>query len=98
VGREEDLVRLRELIGQLTDRERTVLHLYYHEDLHQRAIADLLGVTESRISQIRSRALACLRARFYEPAVPGPGGRVPTGIARGGGAGTALSASRQSQC
>ena len=61
LSREEDVVRLREAMLELRDQERTVLSLYYFEELKAREIADIMGVSESRISQIRSRALAQLR-------------------------------------
>jgi RNA polymerase sigma factor for flagellar operon FliA len=60
--REEDVARLRDAMLALKDQERTVLSLYYFEDLKAREIAEVLGVSESRISQIRSKALAQLRA------------------------------------
>jgi RNA polymerase sigma factor for flagellar operon FliA len=59
--REEDVAMLRDALLGLKDQERTVLSLYYFEDLKAREIAEVMGVSESRISQIRSRALAQLR-------------------------------------
>jgi RNA polymerase sigma factor for flagellar operon FliA len=59
--REEDVARLRDAMLGLKDQERTVLSLYYFEELKAREIAEVMGVSESRISQIRSRALAQLR-------------------------------------
>lgn len=61
LGREEAVVRLREALATLRDQERTVLSLYYFEELKAREIAEVMGVSESRISQIRSKALAQLR-------------------------------------
>jgi RNA polymerase sigma factor FliA len=52
------LLRLRDL----PDAQRKVLALYYGEDLHLREIAELLGVTESRICQIHSQAILSIRA------------------------------------
>jgi len=52
---------LREAILQLKDQQRTVLSLYYFEELNAREIADVLGISESRVSQIRSKALSQLR-------------------------------------
>ncbi len=49
-------------IGLLPDAERRVITLYYREGLLLREIGTLLGVTESRVSQIHSRALARLQA------------------------------------
>lgn len=59
LAREREL--LRDALLRLAPRERTVLVLYYHEELRLREIAQVLGVTESRVAQIRSGALAKLR-------------------------------------
>lgn len=61
LAREEDVARLRDAMLELKDQERTVLSLYYLEELKAREIAEVMGVSESRISQIRTRALAQLR-------------------------------------
>ena len=61
LSREEEVALLREALLGLKDQERTVLSLYYFEELKAREIAEVLGVSESRISQIRSKALAQLR-------------------------------------
>ncbi|HUX32336.1 MAG TPA: FliA/WhiG family RNA polymerase sigma factor [Gemmatimonadaceae bacterium] len=53
-----------EVLKELNDQERHVLVLYYHEELKMHEVADVLGVTESRVSQIRTRALAKLRQRM----------------------------------
>jgi RNA polymerase sigma factor for flagellar operon FliA len=59
--REQEVVMLREAILGLKDQERTVLSLYYFEELKLAEIAEVLGLTESRVSQIRSKALGRLR-------------------------------------
>ncbi|MCA8980205.1 MAG: FliA/WhiG family RNA polymerase sigma factor [Planctomycetes bacterium] len=46
-----------EAISQLPDQEKTVITLYYAEELLLKEISEILGVTESRVSQIHSRAL-----------------------------------------
>lgn len=61
LGKEEEVAILREAIAGLRDQERTVLALCYFEELKLHQIADILGLTDSRVSQIRSRALARLR-------------------------------------
>jgi RNA polymerase sigma factor FliA len=63
VGRHETVGRLRLAIGRLPPRERTVLSLYYYEELNLKQIAEVLHVTESRISQIRTQALKRLREK-----------------------------------
>lgn len=64
VNRREEISRLREEILNLKDQERLVLSLYYFEELKLHEIATILGVTESRVSQIRSKAVTNLRARM----------------------------------
>ncbi|MHB1327632.1 MAG: sigma-70 family RNA polymerase sigma factor [Gemmatimonadales bacterium] len=61
IGRQETLSRLKLAIRALPPRERTVLSLYYYEELNLKQIAEVLHVTESRISQIRTQALKRLR-------------------------------------
>jgi RNA polymerase sigma factor for flagellar operon FliA len=56
--------RLEEAIRQLPEQQRTVLALTYYEHLTQRQIAEVLHVTESRVSQIRSAAVRTLRAEL----------------------------------
>ena len=53
-------------IGALPDKERVVLTLYYYEELNLRQIAEILHVTESRISQIRTQALKRLGTRLTD--------------------------------
>lgn len=54
-----------ELIGeklkQLPDMQRKVLMLYYYEDLRLREIADIFGLTESRICQIHAQAILSIK-------------------------------------
>ncbi len=52
---------LSEAIEQLPDNERTVIRLGYFENLPNTQVAGVLGVSPSRVSQIRTRALARLR-------------------------------------
>ncbi len=52
---------LAELLPRLGERDRLVITLYYHEELNQREIAVVLGVTESRVSQIHGQALLKMR-------------------------------------
>ena len=61
LGREEEASLLREAIMKLKEQERTVLALYYFEELKLQQIAEILGLTESRLSQIRTKALSRLR-------------------------------------
>lgn len=60
----ETVATLQQAIGMLPPRERTVLALYYYEELNLRQVAEVLHVTESRVSQIRTQALKRLRQRL----------------------------------
>lgn len=62
LDQEERVALLAHALTELNEQERTVLTLSYYEELKLHQIATVLGVTESRISQIRTRALARLRA------------------------------------
>lgn len=64
VQREDFKRSLAEAIAGLPDRERLVLTLYYDEDLNLREIGAVIGVSESRVSQIHSQALLRLQARL----------------------------------
>jgi len=57
---------MRQEIKKLPDRERTVLVLYYEENLTLSEIGDVLGVTESRVSQIHAKAVLQLRVRLQQ--------------------------------
>lgn len=67
--------QLAEGIRQLPERDQLVLSLYYREELHQREIAEVLSVTESRVSQLHSRALKRLREILQVESSPGSGPR-----------------------
>jgi RNA polymerase sigma factor FliA len=55
---------LAEAIDALPEREKIVITLYYYEELTLREIGDVLGVTESRVSQLHTKAILRLRARL----------------------------------
>jgi RNA polymerase sigma factor for flagellar operon FliA len=61
IAQDEGFSHLREAIAGLPQKERIVLALYYYEDLNLRQIGEVLHLTESRVSQIRSQALGRLR-------------------------------------
>jgi len=52
------------LIDDLTPREKMVLSLYYGDELNMRETADVMGITEGRVSQLHSQAMARLRKMF----------------------------------
>jgi RNA polymerase sigma factor FliA len=64
LSRQEDVKTLRDAIARLPEKERTVMALYYYEELNQRQIAEIMHVTESRVSQIRTQAMKRLRSRL----------------------------------
>lgn len=64
VEKERFLNALTEAIQKLPEREQLVLALYYHEELNLKEIGQVLGVSESRVSQIHSQAAHRLRARL----------------------------------
>jgi len=64
ITREQEVHHLRDAILNLKEQERTVLSLYYFEELKLHEIADILQLTESRVSQIRSKALQKLRTEL----------------------------------
>ncbi|MDG1481621.1 MAG: FliA/WhiG family RNA polymerase sigma factor [Myxococcota bacterium] len=47
--------KIRDVIDTLPERERSIVEMYYYRDLTFKEIARVLGVTESRISQLHSR-------------------------------------------
>lgn len=57
-------------LQQLPDMQRKVLALYYFEDLRLREIAEVMGVTESRICQVHAQAILSLRAALQAPGAP----------------------------
>jgi RNA polymerase sigma factor for flagellar operon FliA len=53
-----------EAIEALPEKERLVLSLYYHEELTMKEIAQILEITESRVSQIHTKAVLRLRGKL----------------------------------
>ena len=62
--RDELAKMLAEIIDMLPERERLVLSLYYYEEFTMKEIGALLGVNESRVSQIRTKAILRLRSKM----------------------------------
>ncbi|MGI9080913.1 MAG: RNA polymerase sigma factor WhiG [Thermoleophilaceae bacterium] len=67
-SREMDLTdmkdRLADAIARLPEREKLVVALYYYENLTLREIGEVLGVTESRVSQLHTKAVLRLKSRL----------------------------------
>jgi RNA polymerase sigma factor for flagellar operon FliA len=57
---------LREVLGKsiekLPERERIIVTLYYYEGLTLKEIGEILGITESRVSQLRTKAIVGLKS------------------------------------
>jgi RNA polymerase sigma factor for flagellar operon FliA len=59
--------RLTTAINELPERERLIMTLYYYEETTMKEIGIILGVVESRVSQIHASAVLHLRARLSPP-------------------------------
>jgi RNA polymerase sigma factor FliA len=53
-------------IGDLPEREQQVMAMYYEQDMNLKEIGAVLGVTESRVSQLHSQAVIRLRGRLKD--------------------------------
>ena len=62
---QELVERVAPLIDRLTPREKLVLSLYYTDELNMRETAEVMGITEGRVSQLHSQALSRLRKEFH---------------------------------
>ena len=62
--------RLAAAIDALPPREKIVIALYYYESLTLREIGEVLGVTESRVSQLHTKAILRLKGRLQDESVP----------------------------
>lgn len=58
--------RIASAIARLPERERLVIALYYYENLNLREIGEVIGLTESRVSQLRTAAVLRLRGAAGE--------------------------------
>jgi len=55
-----------QVIDQLPEKEKMVVSLYYYEELNMKEIGTVLHVTESRVSQIHSKAVLRMRGKLRE--------------------------------
>ncbi|MEC8393249.1 MAG: sigma-70 family RNA polymerase sigma factor, partial [SAR324 cluster bacterium] len=58
--------KLADAILKLNEQEQLVLSLYYDEEMNLKEIAQILGVVESRVSQIRTKSILKLRAMLQQ--------------------------------
>lgn len=61
VTREELAAKLKDALEVLTDKEKKVILLYYYEDLTLKEISEVMEVSESRVSQLHTKALKKMR-------------------------------------
>lgn len=62
----EMVERVASLVDALTPREKLVLSLYYTDELNMREAAEVMGITEGRVSQLHSQAVTRLRREFRQ--------------------------------
>ncbi len=57
---------LSDIISKLSEKERLVITLYYYEELSMKEIGEVLGLTESRISQIHTKTMMKIRNMIHK--------------------------------
>ena len=75
--------RVADAIARLPEREKLVVALYYYENLTLREIGEVLGVTESRISQLHTKAVLRLRSRCADDLAATASSWAPAAARRG---------------
>ncbi len=62
---EEELIEvIKEILKEFGEKEQLIIQLYYFEELSLKEISDILGVTESRVSQIHKKIIKKIRERL----------------------------------
>jgi RNA polymerase sigma factor for flagellar operon FliA len=62
---EEELIEMiKEILKELGEKEQLIIQLYYFEELSLKEISEILGVTESRVSQIHKKVIKKIRERL----------------------------------
>jgi RNA polymerase sigma factor for flagellar operon FliA len=64
VERDEIRTIIKEVIQQLPDKEKKIVILYHYEDLTLKEIGQVLEITESRVSQLHTKAMARIRSKL----------------------------------
>lgn len=64
IEQEELKEKLKEALGTLTEKEQKVILLYYYEDLTLKEISNILEVSESRVSQLHTKALHKMKGKM----------------------------------
>ncbi|MPN54995.1 RNA polymerase sigma-D factor [bioreactor metagenome] len=60
----DTIKELQRTIGELNEREQLIINLYYYEGLTYKEIGEILSISESRVSQIHSKAISKMRKQF----------------------------------
>ena len=60
----DTIKELQRTIGELNEREQLIINLYYYEGLTYKEIGEILNISESRVSQIHSKAISKMRKQF----------------------------------
>ena len=81
--RSEQKQLLADAIAELPEKERRVLALYYYEELTMKEIGEVLGIGESRVSQIHSLAMMRLRSRLGSALIASESGMRATAASAG---------------
>ncbi len=64
---EEELIGIiTKVLSELNERDQLIVQLYYFEELNLREISEILGITESRISQIHKEIIKKIRKKTQE--------------------------------
>ncbi|CAG37407.1 FliA/WhiG family RNA polymerase sigma factor [Desulfotalea psychrophila] len=64
IEQQELNIKIAEILDQLSEKEKLVISLYYYEELSQKEIAEVIGVSEGRISQLHSQSLIKLKLKM----------------------------------
>jgi RNA polymerase sigma factor for flagellar operon FliA len=64
IENQELTVIIADILEKISKKERMVIALYYYEELTQREIAEVIGVTEGRVSQLHSQALLKIKSKM----------------------------------
>ena len=62
----EMIERVASAINTLSEKERMVITLYYYEDMNMKEIGEVIGITESRVSQLHSSAVKKMKKKLKE--------------------------------
>ena len=66
VEQEELIEKIEEILEELGEKEQLIIQLYYFEEMSLKEISEILGITESRVSQIHKNVINKLRERLKD--------------------------------